>query len=69
MNELASLVANYFADNMAELRRLGVPFTHLRYSSRKSIPRNAEKLHRDILSISAKVRAVHSPHFHRTTTP
>ena len=55
MNELASLVGNYFADNLTELKKLGLVYTHLRYSSQRAIPRNAEKLFQDVLDIAAKV--------------
>ena len=55
MNELASLVGNYFADNLTELKKLGLSYTHLRYSSQRAIPRNAAKLFQDVLDIAAKV--------------
>jgi hypothetical protein len=55
MNELASLVGNYFADNLTELKKLGLPYTHLRYSSQRAIPRNAGKLFQDVLDIAEKV--------------
>ncbi len=55
MNELASLVGNYFADNISELKSLGISFSHLRYSSRSSIASNSDKLHEDLLVIYAKV--------------
>ena len=55
MNELAALVGNYFADNLIEMQKLGLPYTHLRYSSQRAIPRNAETLFHDIIDISAKV--------------
>lgn len=54
MNELARLARNYFSDNIAQLNQLGITSTHCRYSSRISIPKNADDLYQDILTIFAK---------------
>lgn len=43
-NELASLIGNYFYDNMALLRKNGITVTHRRFPSRHSVPRNAADL-------------------------
>lgn len=43
-NELASLIGNYFTDNIALLRKNGITVTHRRFPSRHSVPRNAADL-------------------------
>lgn len=54
MNELAHMVGNYFSDNISQLQKLGIESTHLRYSSRIAIPKNADVLYSDILNIYEK---------------
>ncbi|KAJ3222582.1 hypothetical protein HK099_002136 [Clydaea vesicula] len=56
MNELASILNNYWADNIAALKEIGVGHTHLRYSSARGIPTNADSLYNDILVISKRVK-------------
>ena len=51
LNELAKPVGNYFTDNIRAVKALGVTYSHLRYSSRVSIPHNGEKLAKDLLQI------------------
>ena len=68
MNELASIVGNYFADNLSQLKKLGLSYTHLRYSSQRAIPRNSEKLFQDVLNISAKVKRQPFPYWSHPRT-
>jgi hypothetical protein len=51
INELASLVQNYYADNIYEVKKLGMSYSHLGYLSRVSVSDNAEKLFDDLLQI------------------
>ncbi len=56
MNEAAQLIGNYFYDNIAEIENLGIPFSHISPSSRRSIPENAETLTLEIQRIYSQVQ-------------
>ncbi len=49
-NEGARLACLYFKDNINQLKELGFTCSQLRYRSTRSLFRNAESLHRDILA-------------------
>ena len=51
MNELASLVRDYFTDNIRVVKEMGLSYSHLGFSSQISIPRNADELYARILTL------------------
>ncbi len=55
-NEGARLACVYFKDNINELKELGFTCSHLRYSSMRSIFRNSEDLHQDIIAKFSKYK-------------
>jgi hypothetical protein len=55
-NEGARLACLYFKDNINQLKELGFTCSQLRYRSTRSIFRNAETLHRDILAVFSKYK-------------
>jgi hypothetical protein len=56
MNELASVAGNYFSDNIQEVKRLKMTYSHLSFPSSRSIPDNAYQLGEDIMQIYLSVR-------------
>ncbi|KAJ3220950.1 hypothetical protein HK099_003882 [Clydaea vesicula] len=56
MNELAHIVKNYWIDNIAAIKEIGVTYDNLRFSSAESIVTNADKLYGEIIKISQKVK-------------
>ena len=56
LNEAAQLVGNYFCDNIAEAKKLGISNSHIGYLSSITVPNNADKLMLDIQTTYAKVK-------------
>ena len=56
LNEAAQLVGNYYCDNINEVERLGLSYTHLGYLSSETIPSNADRLFAEIHKIHSKVK-------------
>jgi hypothetical protein len=56
MNELANIAGNYYTDNIAQVKRLGISYDHLRFPSTVSIPKNAEQLAAKIFKIHRRVK-------------
>ncbi len=54
MNELAVIPNNYFNDNMAALKELGISYSNRRYSTGKTIQENSAKLYKDLGEIYKK---------------
>ena len=56
LNEAAQLVGNYFCDNIAEAKKLGISNSHIGYLSSITVPNNADKLMLEVQKTYAKVK-------------
>jgi len=56
LNEIASVVGNYFTDNIEAVNKLGITYSHKAYPSGNSIPDNAAVLVEDIKAIYSRVQ-------------
>jgi hypothetical protein len=56
MNELASVVGNYFIDNIEVVKSLGITYDYLGFSSAVSVPKNADLLYKSVGEIFNKMQ-------------
>ena len=56
LNEAAQLVGNYFCDNIAEAKKLGISNSHIGYLSSITVPNNADKLMLEVQKTYSKVK-------------